>query len=263
MGFRKRRERYSLFFSLPFLFPLADALSLANFQEITSNKIPLACQLAYDAQIPTCQVSDFKEGCSRGCEEALASIANFVSIACAGTSVKSKTLLGIVQDGGIIEALCGTSSQATTAAMTTTTTSSRQVTSAASTSKSTSSSIVVVTTTTQTTTTTSAVPVSSTILSQTSTTSTSSTISTVIASTTTSAPDSVNAGGAVVDTTSSTSTTSKAASSTHTQTNQNGAGNGDPFDVDIASENGADRMLQASKISSLVAVAFTILLLTW
>jgi hypothetical protein len=97
------------------ILPLADALSLANFQQITSIFIPITCQLAYDSQIPSCQVSDFNNGCSSLCQSGLISVANGVSEACSDVSVSSSTLLGIVMDGGIIQALCPIKSAKTTA----------------------------------------------------------------------------------------------------------------------------------------------------
>ncbi|KAH8801643.1 hypothetical protein F5884DRAFT_862339 [Xylogone sp. PMI_703] len=269
MGFRKRGG-HSIFLAL-LLLPLAKALSLANFQEITSSGVSLACQLAYDAQIPTCQVSDFKGGCSRGCEEALLGIANFVSLACVGTSASSKTLLGIVQRGGILQALCSASQQTTTtttSAMETTTTSTQQVTSETSTTMmTTSSTSIVVTTTTRVTSTTSSTPLTSTTTSsQASTTSTTPITSSTTTSSTQSASDSVDVGGGATSAeTSSTSTSTSAkpskTSSSQTQSNQNG-GQGDPFDF-VASDSGAERLLTSFKTTSMMLVVLAAMLLVW
>lgn len=93
-----------LFFSLP----LASGLSLANFQDITSSTIPLSCQLIYDEQIPSCVVADFSgtAGCSIACQSALLGVATDVITGCSGVKVSSKTLLGIIANGGILGALC-------------------------------------------------------------------------------------------------------------------------------------------------------------
>lgn len=87
---------------------MANALSLANFQSITSVLIPLDCQLTYDSQIPSCTVSDFNNGCSATCVAGLNTIARSVSNSCSDVKVKSNTLLGIVKNGGIVAALCPT-----------------------------------------------------------------------------------------------------------------------------------------------------------
>jgi hypothetical protein len=94
--------------------PLTSALSLANFQQITSIFIPITCQLTYDSQIPTCKVSDFENGCSSACRSALTSVASDVSDSCSDVSVSSNTLLGIVMNGGIIQALCPATAKTTT-----------------------------------------------------------------------------------------------------------------------------------------------------
>ncbi|KAF8866735.1 hypothetical protein BDZ45DRAFT_170717 [Acephala macrosclerotiorum] len=96
-----------------FALPTADALSLANFQQITSILIPLSCQLTYDSQIPTCTKSDFDDGCSAGCISALNTVAQNVVDSCASITVNSNTLLGIVKNGGIVAALCPTISTTT------------------------------------------------------------------------------------------------------------------------------------------------------
>src|SRR6266536_4407518 len=93
--------------------PLANALSLQNFQQITSLLIPISCQLAYDEQIASCIVDDFRKGCSKSCKKGLKSVASDVSDACSSITVSSNTLLGIVMNGGIIEALCPTGTQTT------------------------------------------------------------------------------------------------------------------------------------------------------
>ena len=108
------RRKYLAIITIPYILPLAEALSLANFQEITSILIPISCQLQYDSQIPTCTVSDFENGCSISCQSALNSMAARVSNACSDVSVNSNTLLGIVMNGGVVEALCPAETKTTT-----------------------------------------------------------------------------------------------------------------------------------------------------
>ncbi|KAE9372260.1 hypothetical protein N431DRAFT_456993 [Stipitochalara longipes BDJ] len=102
--------------------PTANALSLANFQSITSALIPFNCQLTYDSQIPSCTVSDFNNGCSEICVAGLNTVARAVSDSCSDVRVNSNTLLGIVKNGGIVAALCPTlaktSAQPTVASVT-------------------------------------------------------------------------------------------------------------------------------------------------
>ncbi len=96
--------------------PAANALSLANFQSITSALIPISCQLTYDNQIPSCTVSDFNNGCSAVCVQGLNAIARSVSRSCDDVKVSSNTLLGIVMNGGIVAALCPTLAKTSTQA---------------------------------------------------------------------------------------------------------------------------------------------------
>jgi hypothetical protein len=106
-----RRKNISMLLAVP----AANALSLANFQSITSVIIPLDCQLTYDSQIPSCTVSDFNNGCSTACVAGLNTIASSVSNSCAHVKVNSNTLLGIVKNGGIVAALCPTLAKTTLA----------------------------------------------------------------------------------------------------------------------------------------------------
>ncbi|PMD39077.1 hypothetical protein L207DRAFT_584468 [Hyaloscypha variabilis F] len=99
-----RRRNISILLAVP----AANALSLANFQTITSDLIPLSCQLTYDSQIPSCTVSDFNNGCSEICVAGLDAVAKAVSDSCDDVRVSSSTLLGIVKNGGIVAALCPT-----------------------------------------------------------------------------------------------------------------------------------------------------------
>lgn len=87
--------------------PFTNALSLANFQDITSVLIPVTCLLTYDQQIPQCKVADFKKpGCSQTCKSQLTQLQTAVTTACSNVIVNSNTLLGIIKSGNILGALC-------------------------------------------------------------------------------------------------------------------------------------------------------------
>lgn len=252
MSFRKRQDRFTFLLCLPLLTPLSSALSLANFQELTSSDIPLACQLAYDAPIPDCKVSDFKKGCSATCEDALSSVANLVGIACAGTNASPQSLLGVVQNGDIIGALCSSPGEETSSAKPT----------ATSSEKTTSTTEAVTTTTSETTSsspTQSSTVLSTPLITSTSSTSTTSTFSIISSSPADSQSSSTPTDQATSLTTSST-TKSKAPASTSKSTplsqNEEAAG-GSPFDID----SGAGKALQVSWMTSLVTIALAVLLL--
>jgi hypothetical protein len=244
-------------------FPAADALSLANFQQITSILIPLSCQLTYDSQIPSCAVSDFQNGCSSECEGALTSVAESVSEACSDVTVNSNTLLGIVKNGGILEALC------ITAAKTTSTISRASSSAIQRTSTHQPTDSVTLPTTSpgvQVTTTMATISASS---SQTSI-STSSTIP-VATTTTESIPSTavdpstsvgetsatVVGGGAPTGTKQITSSTSKAAAATQNASDQSDSGGGSPFDI---SSNGAGHIDGGSILLYTIALCGGLLL---
>ncbi|CAG8973908.1 hypothetical protein HYALB_00003686 [Hymenoscyphus albidus] len=86
--------------------PSANALSLANFQQITSSVIPVTCMVAYNGQIPVCTTNDFNVACTAACQTSLLLTGTTVRTACSQGSAGSTTLLGIVMNGGIIQALC-------------------------------------------------------------------------------------------------------------------------------------------------------------
>ncbi|ORY69658.1 uncharacterized protein BCR38DRAFT_89718 [Pseudomassariella vexata] len=101
------------------LAPTASALSLANFQLITSNDVPSTCILVYDSQIPDCKASDFTNGnlCSADCVNGLAKTSSFINLFCSGVNVNSKSLLGLTLRGKLIDTLCP-SAQSTTLTVT-------------------------------------------------------------------------------------------------------------------------------------------------
>jgi len=262
-----RRKHLAIFVSAP----MANALSLGNFQGITSNSIPLSCQLAYAATIPSCTVRDFGgSGCTAACVSGLESVANNVQSACDEVEVSSKTLLGTILDGGIIQALCPalavttqqpqatelpvnsvtipTDSRGVTGGLglkTTTTTQQPQTTQQHTTQQPPKPSTITVTTTSRTNSASNSETTTSTISDD--------TFLTTIFPTTTTQP--VNGGGAVpVTTSSTTSSTTKAAS---TPKADKGSGGGSPFDI---SSNGGTNRLRGSFLGAVIAIVACTLL---
>ncbi|KAI1862692.1 uncharacterized protein JN550_010029 [Neoarthrinium moseri] len=94
----------------------ASALSLANFQLITSNAIPSPCIVAYNSQISGCTNTDFTNGnrCSNSCINGLASVSSIVNAICGGLNVNPQSLLGLTLDGLLLETLCPGSNVDTT-----------------------------------------------------------------------------------------------------------------------------------------------------
>ncbi|KAK2627251.1 hypothetical protein QTJ16_003217 [Diplocarpon rosae] len=97
-----RRDRLVLYSALPTTL----AFSLSNFQQISTGELPVLCLLTYDTQMVDCTMIDFSNGCSSSCTTNLLSIQTAVQNVCATANVNVQTLLGIVKNGGIIEALC-------------------------------------------------------------------------------------------------------------------------------------------------------------
>jgi hypothetical protein len=86
--------------------PATIAISLANFEPLDSSQIPYTCEVPYYNQIPSCLVSDFSDGCSGVCEQALEAVAQSVIRACQGVTADPNSLLEAVLMGGIIAAVC-------------------------------------------------------------------------------------------------------------------------------------------------------------
>ncbi|CAL3969273.1 hypothetical protein PZA11_006135 [Diplocarpon coronariae] len=97
-----RQDHLALYFALPTTL----AFSLSNFQQISTGSLPVLCRLTYDTQMVGCTMVDFSNGCSNACTASLLSIQKAVQDICASANVNAQTLLGIVMNGGIIEALC-------------------------------------------------------------------------------------------------------------------------------------------------------------
>lgn len=272
------RQKIILLASLP----LTKALSLVNFQDITFSSIALKCQLTYDSQIPSCTVTDFGDaGCSVDCSASLTSVGKSVSKACSDVDVNSNTLLGIIKDGGILQALCPTM-QATTKSQKPSSTpfeASSQSTSAASVTIPTTSPGVVIITTSSTSkpaaqstfSTTSRKPTSQISTSQTIESITSSSGTTVGSTETTAAAVTTTSllseggspGGGITSTTSTddvaTSSTKSASATkkTQSQSDSGGGGGGSPFDI---SSNNGSGLHGASLLAFVVAACASIIL---
>ncbi|RDW88725.1 hypothetical protein BP6252_00757 [Coleophoma cylindrospora] len=104
--FKMQSKRLATAAVFPALVSLVNALSFANFQQITSASIPIKCQLKYDATISSCTVADFQDLCSAACINGLNTAAQTVVNACGDVEVSAATLLGILLNGNQIGALC-------------------------------------------------------------------------------------------------------------------------------------------------------------
>lgn len=256
-GIDMRRKIISVLLAVP----AANALSLANFQSITSAFIPINCQLAYDNQIPSCTVSDFNNGCSEVCVQGLNAMARSVSKSCDDVEVSSKTLLGIVMNGGIVEALCPTLAKTSTQA-----TISVTVQSSVPTAQPAAVSVTIPTDSagvtgglgfkTSSTTTSTPIPAPQSEIS----TETTSAVKTTITSSTTSqsiqsADGGLGGGGPATTSTQTTAkktTSSASAQTTSSQQSQDKSGGGSPFDTQ--SSNDATRDVGRSMLALVIAM---------
>jgi hypothetical protein len=68
--------------------------------------MPPICEAPYYAQIQSCTVSDFHQGCSEQCESALQALAASIISACSRAPALPNTLLGAILQGSIVEAIC-------------------------------------------------------------------------------------------------------------------------------------------------------------
>ncbi|KAL2075756.1 hypothetical protein VTL71DRAFT_699 [Oculimacula yallundae] len=243
------RNCFTLFLALP----SALALSLSNFQEITSVTIPAGCLLSYDTKMIECKKRDFNKGCSDGCVQNLLSIQAYVQEVCSTIQVSPSTLLGIVKNGGIVNALCPgfgpvvtSSIPATTAPPKTTSTptpftSARTSQTVISVSIISSSIVFSTSSSTSASATSTFTPSSSTVSSTTSSVETPQTTATTVSSTTT--PEALpvtttptNRAGAAASSSSKPKATPKA---------DPGSGGGSPFDI---SSNGSAGIVRCNSI---------------
>jgi hypothetical protein len=221
------------------------ALSLANFQIITSNAIPSPCIVAYNSPIAGCSTTDFTNGnqCSTLCANGLLAEASIVEAICGGLEVNPQSLLGLTLDGKLLDTLCpGLNTGTTTVKVTVqpSTTKAASTTTLDRTLTTTSSSIIRTTTT---------------ISSSTETTS-----STAIINAPSQTSSTTQASAVTTNTVSQTSSTSDTATST-TTTQEAGAtrGGGSPFDTVV--QNQATNLAMFSNVGTMAAVLGAVVLL--
>lgn len=88
------------------LLPTTYAVSLSDFQRLSSQDITKNCEDVYNSDIPFCSQSDFTDSCSGRCITGLYAIAEEVSSACADISIAANTILGMVFRGEMVNILC-------------------------------------------------------------------------------------------------------------------------------------------------------------
>ncbi|KAK0722531.1 hypothetical protein B0T26DRAFT_739744 [Lasiosphaeria miniovina] len=98
------------------------AMSLSNFQLITSSTVPISCILAYNTPIRGCSESDFdtERTCSVACVNGLIKVQQTLQAVCDDTSIPDASVLGQVLQGNLVQLLCPGKLSTTAAALTTT-----------------------------------------------------------------------------------------------------------------------------------------------
>ncbi|KAK4224761.1 hypothetical protein QBC38DRAFT_287823 [Podospora fimiseda] len=215
----------------------ATALSLSNFQLITSSAVPIPCILSYNSQITGCTTRDFIRGnfCSSECVRGLTKIQTDLQDVCTDARVSGTSVLGQVLLGNLVGLLCpgGTVRPPTT-------TSARVV------SPTTTRSLLTFTTVRTATTTSASPPTSTEEVEDTTTSSSSSTTTEEVVRTPTDVPTFVQSEVVTTTTTSSSTSTSVAApEATNEPGLVPGSGGGSPFDFAVRS-SGAMRSSMAS-----------------
>ncbi|KAM7223695.1 hypothetical protein V8F06_000711 [Rhypophila decipiens] len=87
----------------------ASALSLSNFQLITSAQVPLGCILTYNRPIPFCTNADFtrgNNGCSSDCADAIDRLQDMLQNVCGDGDGSSSSILGQAMQGTLVDVLC-------------------------------------------------------------------------------------------------------------------------------------------------------------
>ncbi|SPQ22605.1 32186d07-b847-4645-a01a-09db6c925614 [Thermothielavioides terrestris] len=86
----------------------ASALTLYNFQPITSAAVPLSCILAYNSRIPGCKMDDFVKGntCSAACVGGLTRVQSTLQAVCSDADVPPTSVLGQALLGNLVQLLC-------------------------------------------------------------------------------------------------------------------------------------------------------------
>ncbi|KAI0016957.1 hypothetical protein F4780DRAFT_632815 [Xylariomycetidae sp. FL0641] len=109
------RRPLVIFIHLLGLASSALALSLEDFQIITSNQISSSCIRIYSKDIGSCSEDDFIEGnqCSTRCQLGLFGIQTLVQLACHDEVVNPDSLLGLTLEGQLIGAVCSQSHETT------------------------------------------------------------------------------------------------------------------------------------------------------
>ncbi len=99
------------------------AISLSNFQLITSSSIPLGCILAYNQPLSDCAVADFTQGnsCSAACQTGIQATEQTLQTACENVNASPDSVLEAAILGGLLSLLCGIDNEETTTTTITTT----------------------------------------------------------------------------------------------------------------------------------------------
>lgn len=130
------RSRSSSWAGLLFIASTASALTLSNFQLITSSGVPIACILVYNTVIPSCTTDDFTQGttCSASCADGLGRVQDRIREVCDGVNAPPTSVLGQALMGNLVNLLCPAADAPTPSKETTSSTISSTSTSTTSTS---------------------------------------------------------------------------------------------------------------------------------
>lgn len=94
----------------------ASAVSLSDFQLITSNSVNFGCILAYNAPIIGCSSKDFTQGhtCSNGCIGGLQVLEMTLETVCDGVDAPDNSILGQALQGNLVDTVCPSGDDSTT-----------------------------------------------------------------------------------------------------------------------------------------------------
>ncbi|CAK7216644.1 hypothetical protein SBRCBS47491_002897 [Sporothrix bragantina] len=122
----------------------ATALSLSNFQLITSSSVPINCLLAYNTQLAGCTISDFTQltsaarqrlrrgvddtnTCSLACQAGISLAQQTIQTVCGASGISARagtgpatSVLGVALTGNLVGLLCGGSETVSTSTTSTT-----------------------------------------------------------------------------------------------------------------------------------------------
>ena len=103
----------------------ASAVSLSDFQLITSNSVNFGCILAYNAPIIGCSSKDFTQGhtCSDSCVTGLQVLEMTLETVCDGVNAPDNSILGQALQGNLVDTVCPSGDDSTTSSTTTSKTS--------------------------------------------------------------------------------------------------------------------------------------------